>query len=115
MTDWFKIKCIFPVTTNVKGIETEEEEEDPILKRIRLKEAGVDDEYETEYAYFNLITDPIMHLFPMSLLAKDYKNKKSLTLIVFESGNTATAIGKPDDVFKELSDFIANMPEVTKE
>ena len=115
MDEWFKIKCIFPITTNVDGLKIDEEdEEDPVLKKIRLQSAGVNDDYETEFAYFNLIADPIMHLFPMSLLAKDYKNKKSLTLIVFESGNTATAIGKPDDVFKELTEFIAST-KVTKE
>jgi len=110
---WFKIKVMYPITTNAEGISLDEEDEDPVLKRIRLQEAGVED-YDTEFAYFNIIADPIMHLMAGAYLPKDAKNKRNYTLIVFESGNSVTAVGKPDDVFKELQLFIEANPDYNK-
>lgn len=111
MDEWFKIKVLFPVETAPEGFrkDEEDEDEDPVLKRIRLSQAGVED-VETEYAYFNLVSDPIMHLVPGSYLGREAKNKRSYTLIVFESGNTVTAVGKPEDIFNQLSEFIKSLP-----
>lgn len=106
---WFKIKVMYPITTNAEGINLDDDE-DPVLKRIRLQEAGVED-YDTEFAYFNIIADPIMHLMAGAYLPKDAKNKRNYTLIVFESGNSVTAVGKPEDIFKELMSFIDSIPE----
>jgi hypothetical protein len=107
---WFKVRVMFPVTSSIEGHNIEDEDEDPVLRKIRLEQAGVTDN-ETEWAYFNIVADPIMHLMAGSYLPKDGKNKRSYTLIVFESGNSVTAVGKPEEIFKDLIEFMSKIPE----
>jgi hypothetical protein len=105
---WFKIKVIYPITKKPNGIELDYEDRDPVLER-----AGHynDDEYEMDYAYFNLIADPIMHLMAGSFKPNEKSNKRNYTLIVFESGNSVQAVGKPDDVFLELIEFMKGLSD----
>jgi hypothetical protein len=109
--EWFKLKVMFTISSEV-GHVIDDEDEDPLLKRIRLEQAGLE-QYETEWAYFNIVSDPIMHLMAGAYLPKDAKNKKSYTLVVFESGNSVTAVGKPEDIYKELVLFIESNPDTT--
>lgn len=102
---------MFTISSEV-GHVIDDEDEDPLLKRIRLENAGLE-QYETEWAYFNILIDPIMHLMAGCYLPKDGKNKKSYTLVVFESGNTVTAVGKPEDIYKDLVAFLESNPDTT--
>ena len=60
MDEFFKIKVIYPVTKRPNGLELDYEDRDPVLEKAGHY-ANLDEGYETEYAYFNLISDPIMH------------------------------------------------------
>jgi len=104
---WFKVKVIYPITKKPNGLELDYEDRDPALEKAGYYD-GLEEGYETEYAYFNLIADPIMHLMAGSFKPNEKSNKRNYTLIVFESGNSVQAVGKPDDIFKELMEFIAN-------
>lgn len=106
---WFRIKVMYPVNSGIEGINLEDEDEDPVLRKIRLEQLGIED-YEIEYAYFNIIADPIMHLMAGAYLPKNGKNKRNYTLVVFESGNSVTAVGKPIDIWEELMKFMKLIP-----
>lgn len=111
---WFKIKVVYPVTQKPNGIELDNEDRDPALDKAGYYD-NLEEGYETENAYFNLISDPIMHLMAGSFKPNANSNKRNYTLIVFESGNSVTAIGKPDDVFEQLMEFMKDCPIKTKD
>jgi hypothetical protein len=106
---WFKVKVFYPITKKPNGLELDTEDRD-----WKLEQAGYykDEEYgyETEYAYFNLVSDPIMHLMAGSFKPSKTENNRNYTMIVFESGNSVTAIGKPIDIFEELITFTETLP-----
>jgi hypothetical protein len=107
---WFKIKVVYPITQKPNGIELDSEDRDPALDKAGYYDT-LEDGYEIEYAYFNLVSDPIMHLMAGSFKPNSNSNKRNYTLMVFESGNSVTAIGKPIDIFEELMTFMVAMPE----
>jgi hypothetical protein len=113
---WFKVKVVYPVTKRPNGLEldSESEDRDPVLEKAGHY-GDLTDDYEIENAYFNLVSDPIMHLMAGSFKPNDKSNKRNYTLIVFESGNTVTAIGKPDDVFEQLMKFMETFPKEAKD
>lgn len=104
---WFKIKVIYPVTKKPNGLELDYEDRDPALEKAGYYD-GMEEGYETEYAFFNLVADPIMHLMAGSFKPDKNSNKRNYTLIVFESGNSVTAVGKPIEIYEELVTFTQN-------
>jgi hypothetical protein len=105
---WFKIQCIYPVSNNLRmDIDDGEDSE---LKRIRFRNNDVE-QYETGYAFLSLATDPIMHLEPGCLLPREGKNKKNFTVITLESGNIIYALGKPEEVYDKINEYIESLPE----
>lgn len=106
---WFKIQCIYPVSNNLR-VDADDDSEDSELKRIRLQSSGIE-QYEIGYAYLSLITDPIMHLEPGCLLPREGKNRKNFTAITLESGNIVYALGKPEEVYDKINEYINSFPE----
>lgn len=98
--DWFKIEIIYPRTVNLSANEDESEQEWRIPKD--------EDIYATEIGYFNLVDDPIAQLNPRSFIPKDGKNRKQFTEVVFLSGNVSYAVGKPDDIYTKIKDFLSS-------
>jgi hypothetical protein len=63
MTDnWFKIQTIYAITSSLQQYENvnEEDDEDDVLKRIRMSNMGMVDGYEVDTAYLNIVCDPIV-------------------------------------------------------
>lgn len=108
MVYWFEIEVIYPVITQLD----EADEMDDKLREIQLKNTG-ESKYKKSIAYFNLGVDPIMHLVPMFLTDEDYRG--FYTEVVFESGNSITAVGKPSVIYQKFKDFVASLPEEPKE
>jgi|TARA_R110000868_G_scaffold77684_1_gene222305 hypothetical protein len=105
--NWFKIHSIYAVTSTLQQYEsTEEDDEDDVLKRIRLNNMGLVDDYEIDVAYINIVSDPIVGMLPCCLLSKRAKNKKYYTELILESGNIIFAVGKPETIFEKLCDFM---------
>lgn len=101
---------MYPVTNKPNGLELDNEiEKDPPLERAGYYD-NLATEYEVEYAYFNIISDPIMHLMAGSFKPSSKENKRNYTLVVFESGNSVTAVGKPIDIWEELMKFMKLIP-----
>jgi hypothetical protein len=105
---WFRIKVIYPVTSGLN--EDNDDSEDSELKRIRLQQLDTDG-YEYDFAYINLAKDNIVDLIPCCFLAKDRKNKTYYTDIVLESGNIINAVGKPDDVYTKILEYLETLPK----
>jgi hypothetical protein len=106
--DFFELNILYQTRSSLSEID--DEEDDDVLKKVRLNNDG-DGEYKTDVGYFDLMVDPIMHLEPGYLLSKDGNTKKYFTIVVFESGNSVKALGKPDSVYKKLRDYNDNLPE----
>lgn len=104
MVYWFEIDIIYPVITQLE----EADEMDEKLREIQLKNTG-ETKYKKSTAYFNLGVDPMMHLIPVFLTDEDYRG--FYTEVVFESGNTVTAVGKPSVIYQKFKDFVAGLPE----
>ena len=100
MTDWFKIDIIYPKTVNLSGEELDSDESWRVPKD--------DDIYSIEVGYFNLADDPIVQLNPRAFIPKDGKNRKQFTEVVFLSGNISYAVGKPDDIYAKIRDFLSS-------
>ena len=83
-----------------------EDDEDDVLKRIRMSNMGMVDGYEVDIAYLNIVNDPIVGMLPCCLLPKNAKNKKYYTELILESGNVVFAVGKPDAIFEKLCEFM---------
>lgn len=109
MTDnWFKIQTIYAITSSLQQYENvnEEDDEDDVLKRIRMSNMGMVDGYEVDTAYLNIVCDPILVMLPCCLLPKNAKNKKYYTELILESGNVVFAVGKPEAIFEKLCEFM---------
>lgn len=96
MKEWFEIQVIYLPTS---FLSEEEDERDPLLKKLKMKAEG-EEEYKTDTGFFNIVVDPIMHLTPGYLIMEGVK--RYFTTVVFESGNSVTAVGKPERIFKDL-------------
>jgi len=107
---WFKVQCIYPVSSNLRVDTDNDDSEDNELKRIRFQNNGVE-QYEIGYAFLSLISDPIMHLEPGCLLPREGKNRKNFTAIIMESGNIVYALGKPEEVYERINEYIESFPE----
>ena len=110
--DFFELNILYQTRSSLSEIE--DDEDDDVLKKVRLNNDG-DGEFKTDVGFFNLMADPIMHLEPCYLLTKDGSTKKYFTVVVFESGNSVYAIGKPESVYKKLCDYMDNLNEDEKE
>ena len=109
MTDnWFKIQTIYAITSSLQQYENvdNEDDEDDVLKRIRMSNMGMVDGYEVDIAYLNIVNDPIVGMLPCCLLPKNAKNKKYYTELILESGNVVFAVGKPDAIFEKFCEFM---------
>jgi hypothetical protein len=107
--DFFELNILYQTRSSLS--EFDDEEDDDVLKKVRLNNDGDGGEFKTDVGFFNLIADPIMHLEPSYLLTKDGSTKKYFTIVVFESGNSVYAIGKPESVYKKLCDYMNNIDE----
>ena len=96
--DWFKIDIIYPKTVNLSGEELDSEEGWRVPKD--------DDIYSIETGYFNLTEDPIVQLNPRAFVPSEKKNRTQFTEVVFLSGNISYAVGKPDDIYAKIKDFL---------
>lgn len=104
-TKW-KVKVYVIVTSAPEGFnQSQDEEEDEIVRRARLSEAGAET-IEIETGIFDIATDPVMHLIPGCFVPKGKNNKRNYTTVIFESGNSVSAVGKPEDVQKDLDEFL---------
>ena len=110
--NWFKIQCIYPLTSSL--LNNDESDEDETLKRIRL-ESMESDGYGREMAIMNLGEDPIASLVPGCFVPKAKTNKVHYTEIVFASGRLIFASGKPDDVYDRLNEYVSNLPTDIKD
>jgi len=106
---WFKIQCIYPLTTSLFSGENEDEE-DETLKRIRL-ESMESDGYGRAFAYLNLGEDSITNLIPGCFIPKGKSNKVYFTEIVLASGRIVFASGKPDGIYEKLNEYVSVLPK----
>ena len=102
---WFKIEVIYPITASFN-----DDEEISEVDRIRLKNEGIVDDYETGIAYFNLSQDNIRQIHPKAFIPKGKTNKKYITEIVFNSGVIVYANEKTDRVYERLNDYLRDFP-----
>lgn len=98
---WLKLRIIYPITSGLVEDDTEDSE----LRRIRLEQADSDG-YEQDWGYLNLAIDPIAQLEPCCMIPKGNKNKKFYTQITLQSGNLVMAVGKPEDVYKQIEEYL---------
>ena len=106
---WFKIQCIYPLTTSLFNNDSEDDE-DETLKRIRL-ESMESDGYGRDYAYLNLGEEPISNLIPGCFIPKGKTNKVYFTEIVLSSGRIVFASGKPDGIYDKLNEYVEQLPK----
>lgn len=102
---WFKIECIYPIDLDFNGNEISE------IDQLRLKSEGLLEEYETGVAVLNLIEDVIVHLIPKCFIPKGKVYKKYYTEVVMKSGDILYAVGKPDQVYEKINDYLELLPE----
>ena len=93
-----KIDIIYPLTSNL----TEGEE----LTEVERLTNHLEDGYEVDSGYWDLVADSIAQLNPRCFIPSNGKNKKYFTEVVFVSGNVSYAVGKPDSVFQKVSDYL---------
>lgn len=106
--DFFELTILYQTKNSLS--EYEDDDDDDVLKKVRMNNDG-DGEFKTDTGYFDLSIDAIMHLEPRYLLTKDGSTKKYFTVVVFESGNSVNALGKPESVYKKLCDYHDNKKE----
>ncbi len=99
---WFKIDCIYPISVDFNG-----EGELTDIEKIQLKNEGILDDYETGAAVLNLGEDTIVHLIPKCFIPKGKVYKKYYTEIVMKSGDILFAVGKPDQVYEKINDYLS--------
>lgn len=105
---WFKIQVLYPLTSTLSNME---DDEDPLLKRIRFEQDNTDG-YQIDFAYINLALDPIVSLQPCCMLPKDGKNKKYYTEITLQSDNVLYAVGKPEVIYDKINEYLNSLPEI---
>jgi hypothetical protein len=101
MTDLFKIKEIFPITSRISADDEDSEELSEVDRITHSLELG----YEIDWGYWDVVSDPIFQMHPRCVIKKGNTNKKYYTEVVFQSGNIAYAACKPDDLMRELEGF----------
>lgn len=80
------------------------------VERIQLKNEGILEDYEQGTAVLNLTEDTIVHLIPKCFIPKEKKYKKYYTEIVMKSGDVLFAVGKPENVYKQLNEYLDSFP-----
>ena len=103
--NWFKIDCIYPITTDFNG-----DGELSDVERIQLKNEGILEDYEQGTAVLNLAEDTIVHLIPKCFIPKGKIYKKYYTEIVLKSGDIMFAVGKPEQVYDKVNDYLDSLP-----
>lgn len=102
---WFKIDIIYPLNS---GFESNEELSE--IDAIRLKAEGILDDYETGVGIYNLSVSTIANLTPKCFVPKGKTNKKYYTEIVFDTGDFAFALGKPEFVYDKINEYYNSLP-----
>ena len=104
---WLKLPIIHVVTSGLNEEELSEIEE------IQLRNEGLldGDEVEVSFGYFNVGVDTIKRLNPKCFVPKDRKRKRYYTEVVFDSGDMEWADGKPEEIYKLISEYIDSLPE----
>jgi hypothetical protein len=95
---WFEVEVLY-MPTNTTNIE-DDEDKDFYLQKLKL---GLDN-YYVDKGFIDLAKDPVMHLVPGYLVGDNFK--KYFTTIIFESGNSVMASGKPEKIKKQLKEFL---------
>jgi hypothetical protein len=104
---WFKIECIYPIDLDFNGNGNELSE----IDQLRLKNEGLLEDYETGVAVLNLLEDVIVHLLPKVFIPKGKVYKKYYTEVVMKSGDILYAVGRPDQVYDKVNDYLESLPE----
>lgn len=108
---WFRIQAMYQINPSFNSDEELSE-----VEKIQLRNEGITDDFETDYAYLNLGEDTIIHLNPKCFIPKkdnDRKYRKYYTEIVMKSGDVIYAVGKPENVYDKLNEYLDSLP--TKE
>ena len=104
--NWFKFECIYPLNYSFTG-----EDELSEVEQIKLKNEGIFDEYETGIGILNIGQDTIVHLIPKCFIPKGKINKKYYTEIVMKSGDIIYAVGKAEQLYDKLNEYLDSVPQ----
>jgi hypothetical protein len=107
--NWFKLDCIYPLTSDFNGSEELSD-----VEKIQLRNEGILDDYETGTVILNLAEDTIVHLIPKCFIPKGKTNRKYYTEIVMKSGDVVYGLGKPDFIYDKLNAYL-DILEVKRE
>ena len=102
LLNWFKIDCLYPITS---GMDNSEELSE--VERIQLRNEGITDGYEQGVAVLNLVEDPIIHIIPKCFIPKGKTNRKYYSEIILKSGDVVYAVGRPDAVYEKINEYWA--------
>lgn len=103
--NWLKLDCIYPISSGLN------EEEIGEVERIQLRNEGIFDDYEQGVAILNLGNDPITHMIPKCFIPKGKVNKKYYTEIILASNNVIYAVGKPEQVYDKITEYVDSLPK----
>ena len=106
---WLKLKVIFPINSGFTDEQINE------IESIRLKNEGIVSDFEIELGYFNIGNDNICQLNPKCFIPNGKTNKKYYTEVIFTSGNTIYALGKPVDVYDQLNQYYLEIGDAVKD
>lgn len=100
-----RILIIYPITASL----TDGEE----LTEVERMTNHLEDGYETDYGYWDLMEDKIAQINPRCFIpkSKEGKNKKYFSEVVFVSGNVSYAVGKPESVWQKINDYLKENKE----
>ena len=126
---WIKIRCIYPINASLTDllndkIKDEDEDEHPILKKVRLENIGAEDNYKIDFAYINIDLDPIISLNPgcfkpksvnQNAESEELKNTVYITQIILQSNGIIYAMGKPEAIYKQLNKDLSELVKEVKE
>lgn len=100
--DWFKIKVIYPITKELSDSEPDE------IASMQIKgEGNFLDGYGTDVGCYDIANDPIVQINPKCFKPNDRVNKRYCSEIVFASDKIVYASDKPEDVYKQLEEYLS--------
>ena len=100
--DWFKIKVLYPLTKDLSDSEPNE-----IASMQSKGEDSFLDGYGTDMGYYDISNDAIVQINPKCFKPNDRVNKRYCSEIVFASDKIIYASDKPEDVYKQLEEYLA--------
>ena len=107
--NWFKVMCIYSLQPNLDNSEELSE-----IDKIQLTNKGIIFDFATDYCYLNLSEDTVIRAEPRCFIPKEggeRKNRKYFTEVVMKSGDVFYAVGKPEDFYDKLNEYILSLPE----